>query len=153
MKRAKTLLILCGILAVSVIAIFIEKAVKNHIDSINIIDEEIFSISEEDITSLTFEYNGDTVTLNHGDEGWTYDEDDSFPVDQEYRGLQKEKPRGEIFIPFLGCALFHDACLYGNQDSKSSPTVNFGRHLPMILPPGFPVRSSSGTSSKRSRLT
>lgn len=84
MKRTKTLLILCVILVIAIVAIFIEKAVKQHIDTVNIIDEEVFSISEDDITKVDIVYGEDEVTLENADDTWTYSEDEEFPVDQDY---------------------------------------------------------------------
>jgi len=84
MKRKKTLLILVAILVVAIVAIFIEKSVKQHLDTVNTIDEEVFTVSEEDLTQITIEYEDQKVTINQVDGSWTNSEDENFPIDQEY---------------------------------------------------------------------
>ncbi len=84
MKRKKTLLVLCIILLVAVIGIIAEKAFKQHMDKINTIDEEVFAISEDDITGMTVTYGEDEISLTHSDNKWAYDKDADFPVDQDY---------------------------------------------------------------------
>ena len=51
MKRKKTLLILSLVLLVAVVAIVAEKAVAQHIDKINTVDEEVFSV-KADVTTV-----------------------------------------------------------------------------------------------------
>ena len=84
MKRGKTLLILCAVLVIAIVAIIVEKAVKQHIDTVNTIDEEVFSISEDDLTQVEVEYNDDSVTLVQNDSAWQISDDTDFPVDQDY---------------------------------------------------------------------
>ena len=84
MKRAKTLLILGAILVALLAAIFIEKAVKQHIDKINSVDEEAFTIAEDDVTKLVLAAGDKEVTLTHEDGTWTNNDDTDFPVDQDY---------------------------------------------------------------------
>lgn len=84
MKRKKTLLVLCGILVVAIIAIFAERAFKQHMDKINSIDEEVFAISQDDVTALNITHGEDEIELKHSDDTWTYTEDSDFPVDQDY---------------------------------------------------------------------
>ena len=84
MKRGKTLLILCAILVIAIVAIIVEKAVKQHIDTVNTIDEEVFTINEDDLTQVAIEYNDDSVTLVQNDSTWQISDDTDFPVDQDY---------------------------------------------------------------------
>lgn len=84
MKRKKTLLILCAVLVVAILAIVVEKAVKQHIDTVNTIDEEVFAVSEDDLDKVTVSYDGGEVTLEKIDDTWTYTDDTDFPVDQDY---------------------------------------------------------------------
>ncbi len=84
MKRTKTLLILLAVLVVAIIAILVEKAVKQHIDTINTIDEEVFTITEDDLTSVNVVYGEDEITLEQADGTWTYTGDTDFPVDQDF---------------------------------------------------------------------
>ncbi len=84
MKRGKTLLILCAVLVIAIVAIIVEKAVKQHIDTVNTIDEEVFTINEDDLTQVEVEYNDKTVTLVQSDSTWQISDDADFPVDQDY---------------------------------------------------------------------
>lgn len=84
MKRKKTLLILCVILVVAIVAIIIEQAVKQHIDTVNTIDEEVFTITEDDLTQVEISYGDDDIVLLQNDGVWTYSEDEDFPVDQDF---------------------------------------------------------------------
>ncbi|MCR5415724.1 MAG: DUF4340 domain-containing protein [Pseudobutyrivibrio sp.] len=83
MRRKKTLIILCIILAVAIVAIVIEHAVKQHVDKINTVDEEVFAITNDEVTNLSVEYGSDSVTLEKTDDVWHYTEDADFPVDQD----------------------------------------------------------------------
>ena len=84
MKRKKTLIILLILLLVAIAAIFIEKAINRHIDTINTIDEEVFAIDADDLSQVTIEYNNKTLTFSYSDDTWTYDDNTDFPIDQDY---------------------------------------------------------------------
>ena len=84
MKRMKTLLILCIILVVAIVAIIVEKGIKQHIDTVNTIDEEVFAVSEDDLTQVSISYGDDEITLEKTDDTWTYTDDTDFPVNQDY---------------------------------------------------------------------
>ncbi len=84
MKRKKTLLVLCAVLAILIVAIIVTKLVVQHIDTVNTIDEEVFTITEDDLTQVAISYGDNEVTLVKTDGVWTYSEDEGFPVDQDF---------------------------------------------------------------------
>ncbi|SFN52691.1 protein of unknown function [Pseudobutyrivibrio sp. UC1225] len=84
MKRKKTLLILSLVLVVAVVAIVAEKAIAQHVDKINTIDEEVFNISEEDVNQVTVTKDGNTAVVEKVDDTWKNTSDTDFPVDQAY---------------------------------------------------------------------
>ena len=86
MKRRKTLIVLSCVLALAIVGIITEKAVAQHVDKINTIDEEVFNISEEDVTQLTVTKEGNTAVIEKVDDSWKNTADTDFPVDQDYVG-------------------------------------------------------------------
>lgn len=83
MKRKKTLLILCIVLAVAVVGIIAEKLVEKHIDSINTIDEEVFAVDADSVTEITIKYGDTDLDFVKEDDSWADADDDSFPVNQD----------------------------------------------------------------------
>lgn len=82
MKRTKKLYILFGIFFVVCIAAF---AVLNYEEEKELIknsDEVILTIVPEEVTALSWEYEGESLSF-HKEETWIYDEDENFPVDEE----------------------------------------------------------------------
>lgn len=76
------LYILLGILVVACIATF---AISRHEEEKELIknsDEIILTLDSDSVTALSWEYNDTTLSF-HKDETWLYDEDESFPVDDE----------------------------------------------------------------------
>ena len=83
-KRKKTMLVLIAVLVVAVIGIVAEKAYEKHVDTVNTVDEEVFTTSADDLTSINISYNDNELTFNKDDDGnWTYSEDEDFPVNQD----------------------------------------------------------------------
>lgn len=78
------MIILLAILVVAIVAIIAERAFKQHIDKINTIDEEVFSLNQDDLKQVNVEYGNDEITLEKKDNEWYYTKDDKFPVDQDY---------------------------------------------------------------------
>ena len=84
MKRKKTLLILSLVLLVAVVAIVAEKAVAQHIDKINTVDEEVFSVKADDISQISITKDGSTAVVEKVNDTWKYTGDTDFPVSQDY---------------------------------------------------------------------
>jgi len=82
MKRSKKIYILLGILAVACIATFSVNKIEEHKEKIKNSDEIILEIPSDSVQSLSWEYKSKTLAF-HKDEKWIYDEDETFPVDEE----------------------------------------------------------------------
>lgn len=82
MRRMRRLGILLGVLVVACVATFAATRYEAHQEQIANSDEIILEISPEEVQSLSWEENGESLAF-HQEDGWHYDEDDSFPVDEE----------------------------------------------------------------------
>lgn len=85
MKRSKRLYLLLGVLVVICAATFAVSAYEEHKEAIKNSDEIILSVDIDDVTSLSWEYDSEKLSF-HKDNGWLYDEDEAFPVDEEKIG-------------------------------------------------------------------
>ena len=83
MKRKKTLIILGAALVAAIAGIIIENLVEKHVDKVNTVDEEVLAVDPDSLTTLSIEYEGKTIQLDQSDEGWSLNNDDKFPIDQE----------------------------------------------------------------------
>ncbi len=83
-KRSKTMLILVVVLVIAIIGIVAEKMIQKHVDSVNTVDEEVFTTSEDDLTSIILTQGSTSLIFNKSDDGtWTYEADGDFPVSQD----------------------------------------------------------------------
>lgn len=82
MKRAKRLYLLLGVLALVCLGAFAVTRYEQKKEQIQNSDEVILEIDPEEVTALSWE--NDTAALAfHKDENWMYDDDDTFPVNEE----------------------------------------------------------------------
>lgn len=82
MKRSKRLYVLLGILAAVCAAAFAAARMEEQKEQIKSSGEIILEVSSSDVQSLSWEY-GDTALSFHKDGIWLYDDDESFPVDED----------------------------------------------------------------------
>jgi len=82
MKRAKRIYVLLGILAVACIGTFLVMHIEDKKEQIKNSDEIILEVSEDSVTSLSWEYE-DTALAFHKGDSWLYDDDEAFPVNEE----------------------------------------------------------------------
>ena len=82
MKRAKKLYTLLGVLAVFVVLTFCVSKYEEKQEQIKNSNEVVLEINSENVTSLSWEYDSEALSF-HKTEGWLYDEDEAFPVDDE----------------------------------------------------------------------
>lgn len=82
MNKFKKLYILLGVLVVICAAAFGISKYEAHKEDIRNSDETILEIAGDSVTSLSWEYEGETLSF-HKDEKWLYDADEAFPVDEE----------------------------------------------------------------------
>lgn len=85
MKRSKKLYILLGVLVVvfaATVAVLNYEEKKEEIENSG---QVIVAVSEEDVTGLSWSYQSNDLAF-YKEEGWIYDGDDTFPVDEEKIG-------------------------------------------------------------------
>ena len=78
--KTRTLCILLGILVLVGAATFAVSRYEEKVEEIKNSDEIILAIPTESVTALAWEYD-DTALAFHCDEGWLWDDDETFPVD------------------------------------------------------------------------
>ena len=83
MKRSKRLYIMLAVLAVACAAAFAATRMEESKEQIKTTGEIILEIPSDDVTSLSWEYGGSTLSFRREDDVWLYDEDEVFPVDEE----------------------------------------------------------------------
>ncbi|GFN36572.1 DUF4340 domain-containing protein [Tepidimicrobium xylanilyticum] len=82
MKRSKKIYFLLCILAVTSIATYAVKQLEEHKEKIKNREEIILEIPIDSVNALSWQYESENLAF-HKDEEWIYDEDESFPVDEE----------------------------------------------------------------------
>lgn len=83
MKRSKRLGILAGILAVTCIATLILSKYEEKQEEIQNSDEVILEVDSDTVSTLSWDYAGETFTFQKDEENWSYEEDEAFPVSSE----------------------------------------------------------------------
>ena len=82
MKRAKRIYVLLGVLAVVCIAAFAVMHYQEEQERIANTGEVILEVDTDAVESLSWSYD-ETALAFHKEDGWLYDEDEAFPVDEE----------------------------------------------------------------------
>lgn len=82
MSRSKKLYVLLGVLLAVCLAVFGASRYNERKEKIKNSDEIILEIAGDDVTSLSWEYEGESLAFHKG-ENWLYDEDEAFPVNEE----------------------------------------------------------------------
>lgn len=115
MSRSKKLLLLLGVLAVVCVATFCVSRYQEHQEQIKTSDQIILEIPEESVTALSWTYDGQSLAF-HKDDVWYYDEDETFPVDEDAMGALLE-----VFQSFGVSFIIEDVEDYG-QYGLDDPT-------------------------------
>ncbi|MGN0968565.1 MAG: DUF4340 domain-containing protein [Oscillospiraceae bacterium] len=87
MKRGKKLMLLGLVLVVLAGASFAALKLNPDTDANSSTAEEsvrIYSVDPDNVTKLSWTYNGETVTLMDAGDGWMYADDRNFPLDESY---------------------------------------------------------------------
>ena len=82
MKRSKRLIGLLGILGITCVATYGITKYEEEKELIKNSDEIILELDSEKVTALSWEYDEEHLAF-HKDENWYWDEDETFPVDEE----------------------------------------------------------------------
>ena len=84
MKRNKRLLILAAVLMAACLATFALTQYEEKQEQIRNSNEIILQIPADSVLSLSWEYSGGgNLAFNKTDDGWKYQDDDAFPVNEE----------------------------------------------------------------------
>jgi len=117
MKRFKKVYLLLGVLAVVCLATIGVMQIEEHKEKIKNTEESILSVPTDSVSSLSWEYESETLGFHkmeeghsmeeehsmeegHSDGKWLYDTDETFPVDEEQinRLLEQFEEFGAAFI-------------------------------------------------------
>lgn len=83
MKRSKRLMILLGVLVVACVATFALSRYEEHQEQIQNSDEVVLELDSDAVQSLSWEYDSRTLAFHKEEDGWLYDDDAAFPVDED----------------------------------------------------------------------
>lgn len=83
MKRSKRLITLVAILAVVCVATFALTKYEKKQEEIQNSDAVILEISPDSVESVSWEISGEGLAFHKGENGWLYDDDEAFPVNEE----------------------------------------------------------------------
>ena len=86
MKKLQKLVVLLAVLVVLVGAYFAVTYFTKDPEPIDIEEIAVFTAQPDTLSSLSWDYQGQTVTINQTEAGWVVDGQDQFPLDQ---GLPK----------------------------------------------------------------
>ncbi len=121
MQRSKKIYILLGVLIVVSAATFILTQVQEKQEDIKNSNETILEIAGDDVTALSWDYDGKTYSFTKTDGTWSYDDDEDFPVDEE-----KISEMLSIFEDFKSSFIIEDVddySQYGLKDPESTITI------------------------------
>lgn len=130
MKRSEKLWILLGVLAAVCIALVAVIRIEEQQENIRNSDEVILSIPSDSVTSLSWEYE-DTALSFHWEDGWVYDSDAAFPVDEEK--INAFLSRFEAFSVSFVIEDVEDFSQYGLDDPTCTVTLGAGEETYEIL--------------------
>ncbi len=82
MKKAKRIYVLLGVLLVACVATVVISRQEEEKEKIKNSDEIVLTIDSESVTALSWEYEDISLAF-HKDETWLYDDDETFPVNEE----------------------------------------------------------------------
>ena len=138
MKRLKRLGILFGVLVIACIAAFCALRYEEHQEKIKNSEETILEVDPDTVTQLSWEYNGNSFTLNKEDDVWTYADDENFPVDQEHVQTMLElfQEFGVSFViedvdDYSQYGLDNPTCTITLQSEDTTYTVQLGNYSNM----------------------
>lgn len=139
MKRAKKLYALLGVLVVICVITFAVSKYEEEKEIIKNSDEIILTLDAETVNKLSWEY-GETSLSFHKDKGWTYDEDEAFPVDEE-----KIKELLNVFAEFGTSFIIEevqDYSAYGLDDPQCTIAIETEKETYEILLGDFSTMDS-----------
>lgn len=130
MNRSKKIYILLGVLLAACLITFGASRYEEYKEQIKNSEEIIMELAVEDVTALSWEYESETLSF-HKDGSWLYDEDETFPVDED-----KINELLELFSEFGVSFIIEevgDYGLYGLDDPLCTITIETAEETYEIL--------------------
>lgn len=121
MKRSKRLMILLGVLVVACVATFVLSRYEEHQEQIQNSDEVVLELDSDAVQSLSWEYESRTLAFHKEEDGWGYDEDAEFPVDEDK--IKEMLSRFEAFGVSFIIEDAQDLGQYGLDDPVCTITI------------------------------
>lgn len=121
MKRSKRLMILLGVLVVACVATFVLSRYEEHQEQIQNSDEVVLELNSDAVQSLSWEYESRTLAFHKEEDGWVYDEDAAFPVDEDK--IKEMLSRFEAFGVSFIIEDAQDLGQYGLDDPVCTVTI------------------------------
>ena len=81
MKRSIKLYVLLGVLIVACVVTVLVTRRQEKKEEIKASGEVVLTVPADNVTAIRWDYGGETLSFHRGD-GWTYDADAAFPVDE-----------------------------------------------------------------------
>lgn len=138
MKRSKQLYVLLGILAAVCIATFVLTRMEEEKEQIKATGEIVLEVPADEVTSLSWDYGGNTLSFHKEENTWVYDGDEAFPVDPDkINGLLEQfEALGVSFIieevaDFSPYGLDRPQCVIRFTAAEQSYTVEVGNYSNM----------------------
>ena len=82
MKRSSKLYILLGVLIVACVGTVLVTRHQEKKEEIKASGEVVLTVPTDSVTAIRWDYAGETLSF-HREDGWRYDDDAAFPVDEE----------------------------------------------------------------------
>lgn len=83
MRKTTRLVVLLGVLAVLCAAVFAVSRYQEKQEQIKTGGEVIFSVPTDSVTAVSWSIDAGSLSFTKADDGWHYDGDEAFPVDEE----------------------------------------------------------------------
>lgn len=83
MRKTTRLVVLLGVLAVLCAAVFAVSRYQEKQEQIKTGGEVIFSVPTDSVTAVSWSIDAGSLSFTKDDDGWHYDGDEAFPVDEE----------------------------------------------------------------------
>ncbi len=83
MRRRRNLIILSVVFFALCGAALLAQSITEHVDSVNTADEIILTLAQDDLTSVSWEYEEETLEFEKTDNTWYNTGDEEFPVNQD----------------------------------------------------------------------
>lgn len=90
MKRSKKIYVLLGVLAAACIATFAVMRHEEYKEKIKNSEEVILALPGDSVKAVSWDYESQTLSFRR-EEKWLYEEDETFPVDEEKIGAMLEQ--------------------------------------------------------------